>query len=78
VGSWTLAKRLRAAAPDDEDGPMSEADASSANCCSSQPSPGPWSVRFNERRDRFEHDLLELTIDVAASSSGWCWPPSSL
>jgi hypothetical protein len=41
-------------------GAMSEADASSASCCPSRRSVDPWIVRFNERCDRFEHDLMEL------------------
>jgi hypothetical protein len=39
---------------------MSESDARCANGCPSPPSADPWIVHFNERCDRFEHDLLEL------------------
>lgn len=41
-------------------GAVSEADTWCADSCPSRPSADCWSVRFNERRDRFEHDLLEL------------------
>ncbi len=50
---------------------MSETDAWSTSCRpNASESADPWRARFNERCDRFEHDLLEL-IDRRLRAQTW-------
>jgi hypothetical protein len=50
---------------------MSETDACSTTCLPRASEPADlWLARFNERRDRFERDLLEL-IDRRLRAQSW-------